>query len=560
MFLIKPFKHLLFIFLLFSVFLFSACSLGDPLARLPKLPDGTLLENYVRPDPIIVATYFPTDAEEKSQFVKHLDTIAPQNSRDLWKYIVSLFPLNSLFEIVGSSFFTDPLPEALLTVWDEKKTGSTEFLMVTVQDDPERIRASLLKQKENPEEAPVPIPITEQDKNIFLEIANEPPLFAVLTGNKLIFASKKEFLAPSGDHSFLQNPDYQNFLRKSPKHFAGYAYAKDTFQKSPSLLVYGAEEDGIFISSIQKKQNHADVNLAKKIPAKNMIFGAEGTNLASMVELEKEILKNTPFFKSLYGDNPFQGLEEKIGLSYEQDIKPFLQKNFAWVMEDQGKIIPAVSLWIDAFDNPQSAEKVFKKVDETLSAFNTVANAVLSAVPPASAEGTETVIQRPFKSPFERKTIDFNGSSLNQIVFIPQDFPQDKMLVPLFENLDETWAFTYGLTKDNLLVFSTRSEFPTNTPGQAHTKTWTDQDLYNELRSHIRGYSKTDHVYFETKPFLDWISRIMELGQDSSALSAKEKRGFKILQKYLAPIQGGIAGTRIKGDMAETKMFIKIGK
>lgn len=513
------------------MFALSACSLGDPLARLPKLPDGTLLENYVRPDPIIVATYFPTDAEEKLQFGKHLNTIAPQNSRDLWKYIVSLFPPNSSFEIIGSTFFTDPWPEALLTVWNEKSTGSTEFLMVTIQDDPERMRESFLKQKETPEETPVPISITEQDKNIFLEIASEPQLFAVLTGNKFIFASKKEFLAPSGDHTFLQNTDYQKFLRKLPKHFSGYAYVKDKFLKSPNFLVYGAEEDGISILYFQKKQNNADVELAKKIPAKNMMFGAEGTNLALLVELEKEILKNTPFFKSLYGENPFQSLEEKIGLSYETDIKPFLQKNFAWVMEDQGKILPAISLWIDASDYSQNAEKVLKKVDETLSTFVTVANVGLSA-----------------EAPLERKTIDFNGSPLYQIVFTPKNFL----------NLDETWAFTYGLTKDNLFVLSTRSEFPTNTPGQAKSKTWADQDSYNELRSHIRGYSKTDHVYFETKPFLDWISRIMELGQDSSALSAKEKRGFEILQKYLAPIHGGIAGTRIKGDMAETKMFIKI--
>lgn len=533
MFPTKSSKHLLFFFFVFLAFALSACALSDPIARLPKLPDGTLLENYVRSDPTIVATYFPTDAEEKSQFSKHLNTIAPQNSRDLWKYVVSLFPPNSSFEIIGSTFFTDPWPEALFTVWNEKSTGSTEFLMVTIQDDPERMREGFLKQKETPEETPIPISITEQDKDIFLEITSEPPLFAVLTGNKLIFASKKEFLASSGDHSFLQNPDYQKFLRKLPKHFGGYAYVEDTSQKSPNFLVYGAEDDGFSISSFQQKQNHADMELAKKIPAKNMMLGAEGTNLAFLVELEKEILKNTPFFKSLYGENPFQGLEEKIGLSYEQDIKPFLLKNFAWVMEDQGKIMPAISLWVDASDNPLNAEKVLKKVDETLSTFVTVANVGLTA-----------------EAPLERKTIDFNGSPLYQIVFTPKNFL----------NIDETWAFTYGLTKDNLFILSTRSEFPTNTPGQAKSKTWTDQDLYKELRSKIRGYSKTDHVYFETKPFLDWLSRIIELGQDSAALSAKEQQGFKMLQKYLTPIQGGIAGTKIKGDLAETKMFIKIGK
>lgn len=563
-----------------SVIFFSSCSFQNPTERLPKTPENIPLESFVPEKSSLVFSLFPTTIKEKALFQKHLGALTQGYENGLTVFLFSKIFSSPFAEKFTAAFVKDNSSPALVAVFpDETKQRGLGFFAASRLQNQEGLRQEFLNLKTDTEK----FTIREEGGKIFFD-QKQPELFGLLHGSYLFLSSSPEFfpdtIPPKNPSHFLNDKKFLEALKKAPTSFSGYAFFQlDTKalpksslfpsflpKEAASIMFFSSEEEGFRLSSfakipddknldplVKESVKGAPISLAEKVISDAPIFYAEGFNFANQLRIQKKVLAEDPFFKIRQGEGFFQDLEKKFGFSFEDELFPVLSRNYAILVEDQGKILPGISLIIDAGAKPSSGEKILKQFDHALSAMVAAVNfAQLQEAEVSNKQGEEKSeqITKSEGPAAEQKSITANGNEFKQIIFYPDRLSQKDSKIPLLGVLNETWEITYGRTNENLLIISTREKFAA-TPLAQHIR-------YAELLPQTKGFLETDHAFLDPEPLVRYGERLVELGKSSGHLTTQQLKGFEVIKKILSPIEGFISGTRRRGKWIENQGFLKL--
>lgn len=585
----SPYRYLILraAVLAILLLLLVSCGFRDPLARLPKTPENIHLESFAPAKSFLVASVFPTSKEEKSMSARHIEAAASAYRFAAPNVLFSKLFQKEIAGILANMVLKIGMPETLFSLQaDETQQNQVTFLAAMRFAETAELRGEFvtLRDLQLPD-----LVIREEGEKIFIEQKN-PQRYGLLIP-PYFFASSSLELLPDAlplntkAGGLIDDKLFLEYLKKAPPAYSGYAYLKvpagqggmsflpGGLNLTPNLPIPGetasiafvsAEQEGFRFSGFAKMPNSKNIDpllresftkaattLTAKIPVQNPALYLEGANLGNQLRIQKKALMDDPFFAVRYGEKFLQNLEKTLGFSLEKDLLPVLSRNYALVLEDQGKILPALSLWIDASANPDGATKIMKQLDSAISSFAALSQMALVKSKQESESGKENDGQ-PATPVFEQKTIDFQGATLKKLIFYPQRFAETQRPTPLFESMNEIWEIIYGLTKDHLIVLSTRSDF-------GGTQPISDLSPYQTLLPLIKGFSQTDHLFVDLQPFIAYAERVMATSELTENFTAEQRQGFEFIKQFAAPFKGLISGMRQKGDWIETQGFLAIG-
>ncbi len=590
--------------ILSAVFLLGACKAADPIQRLSKTPENFPLEVFVPESSAFVVSIFPNSLEQATLLGKHTATVLGQYEKPFMDFVFSKVFSKDIFGRLAP-VFEEKEPSMLVAFFpDETLKTRLGFFAVARTAQQESLRAKLLEPNTadgKDEAGRTDENFTSQDINgkILFE-DKEDRIFGALNASYLFLSTSKELIpadaVPPKKTPLLENKLFREFLKKGPETFTGYSFSsfetsdpKQSLQdfipskffpkNGASMAFFRAEEEGIRTISYLKFPAGKDVDplvsdlskgskigLANRLKSENAIFYAEGFNLGLQLRLQKKLLMEDPFFAVRQGEGFFKNIENRLGFTLEGDLFPVLSKNYAILVEDQGKVMPAVSIYVDAGANPISAKKIFSKLDSAVNSFS----AGLQLAFPAKQEdatqedgkqessgGPEALsvaVPTPPAIPIlTHKEIELYGGKAKQVIFSPKQFAETREIsLPLFEAVDETWEFTYGLTADNLFFVSTRGNFPQTV--------FADNISYKISLPAIKGFDETDHMFLDPAPLTQYASRIAELGKANGKISETQLQGFEVLKNVLQNMQSFVTGVKRKGKFLENQSFAKIGR
>lgn len=536
--------------LIFAIALTSCTSRKD-MEKLARTSDNTALESFVPEDAWFVYSYFPTSETQRLLLKDHSQTIFQGREEALWDIFLNPFLKESLKKAVKHLLLENaPVVYSMSGVGTEVQI---DFRVTFSVKDPQALQKIFEENAESQE-----IMLTKLDAGFSFE-QFDPRFYGKFDG-KFLHLSNNALAFPleenTGDKkSILESKFFKKALKKLSTDRIGYffmqqsentaAIALGTPSDVMSITNVLAEQDGVRLYGFSEIPKHpsrllpnllfANTNtyLDSKIPAKDIVAYIESHHLADLIKFEFEIFKQHPLLKGAFKGDLEEILEKKIGLSFEKDIYPALKKNFAVMLEDQDKILPAISIWADVSSGRKTAEKLVKQLDAALSSFVTLINV---------GSGQELM---------NRRKIMWNGAEITQIAFYPEKYPQDQFPIPLFANLSEEWNLMYGILDSGLLFLTTRAEFPNAMAA--------DDSLYNELKGKVPDFDKTQRSFVSFEPIRNYLTRIVVLGKKSGKISEREITGIDVFWRLISPIRGVISGMRQNGSWMETQTFIKIG-
>lgn len=243
-------------------------------------------------------------------------------------------------------------------------------------------------------------------------------------------------------------------------------------------------------------------NLFRKFPKANPFYYGETANIQEMLKFYLKILKKTENalneqFQKEYPENDTppppksnstmfeEAFEEQTGLDLENDIFSWLDKESGLAIQDNGSLIPSLSLIFNAVSNPTAAAKF--------------ANYIATSIQPLISDNKNINFLK----------LDIPDSTLYQISFnvINLYYGNEKSAEALvLKELVKPIVITFGVTADKLFLISTYPEILTHL-GEGLQE---NADFYSLYSSIPIGNGELG--YLSVKNILNHIKRIADLG------------------------------------------------
>ncbi len=484
-----------------------------------KAKSGFDFEKLLPANTFFTASFQPGDEDERKRFIALWDTVL-QDKKD----VLLPFLADNLAKENGITLKVDDLAKFFGKNFKMSiaLTGNRDIYILYSVDDPSAVR-DIFKRLKGTEI------LTDTKKRFFVELGGEKGNHLGIIGNTVFITNARRDLADDifdrfesiWTDSLYGTGDFRETIAYLKSPFSGYFYVNFNTQKTEDAAVKAirvsagsiqAKPDGLLFDNIilsnkkeLKKTASATLfeafkpSLYKYAPAKNLIAYLEGHHLGNIIL------------------NGFGG----IPLGSE-----ILNKGFAVSISDAYNLLPAISLFVDASEAPDKAKNVLQQLDGAL-------DGVIAAV--------NTTMHVDLSNPvFEKNKL----GNRNLVKIYLNRLPQKDFKIPLLNLLSEPVELSYGMDSNNILFISMLPDFNLENGKNDSVE---NTDLFKKalkLNSSGDGDSggEPGNIFiFDGKIFGNFISRL-----------AKEKIGFEILKKYLAPIKsyvqiGSGNGINIKG-------------
>lgn len=526
--------------------------------RLPLRPtlQGLFFEGLLPPDVSFAMSFHPTDDAERQRFEKIWGMVLQEKKDVLLPFLATTFaqrnqtplPLADLLELFGGNLrFTfavkeNPSADGLHNVFDVYFLFMANNPLAT-RGIFEKLQTAEDQVLENTSEEF--IMSRGKSAKAHIGIVGDVGFLALTTKENVQqlakrFEKRKSLISVD---SLARAKDFRtlaSFLSGPMSGYFIFTPNQSTNTAFPSAMKYFAQNEGVYFESIALPR-HSDKDtifekpifqpstpaLFAKIPVSTPIFFSEMSHMGSL------LLSQWPDLKTNF--------QAWAGFDFEADILPFLDKNAALVLEDEGAVLPALSIWADASEASEKAKTVLAKVDEKMKSWAALGNIAL-----ASAQAGEK------KPIFEMSKLSAPLSGGRLTIFADR-IDQENARIPLLELITEPIEISYGLTPDNLLFFSTLPDFEKRF---AEKKTVENNAFFKLAQS------------WEVKPgslaFIDgaalgsYAERIVNLARTSKRFSGSEEQSYAILKNYLSPFEGFIQVGQGDGASLKGKALLKI--
>jgi len=567
-----------------SMFIFSGCfsPTNIDITNKQQSRQGLAIENYLPKDTLAMITFSTQD----------------KNQREALENIISYFPKNDASNLLETltAEITPKLKQANIN-WKEdlapifndnfkvivgisknpnKQTFNTYIAFTLANVEKTSALLDKIMTKDNGESlikkevfgAKI---IDDDDRRIYSAIYKDT-LLITNSAKKRDEAVKR---IAKKQASILSNEEFKELYKKLPKSHIGMGFVniKSLFSKLENnekiqnsailnaILGEGfalvAEENGLRMDiSVAFDQKSKDFNLAnykyekpymyRDIPGEKLIMYSESSGLKNIIELQLKALENDKTAKENF-EQFKDTIKQSVGLDFDNDILSWMDKGFAFVVQQNKNFIPAISAYIDASSKPRAAKKVLKLIDAGMQ------QAVESILKNAPKELDVTKI-------IKKDSVKLGNSNINRVSFDITTLSDETLLEAGLPSgiFIEPLEIYYGLTDKNYFLFSTYTGLDKD-----YTKTASvaKNPKIKEAQKYIKGYDyQISYISIdELTGYMDNFFGFLQLvnGPISKDVSAS----FEKVKKYIAPIQYVIAGNKKNNkSIAEGTMFVKISQ
>ena len=590
---------------IFSVSLLTFTGCGPEKYQLPeaeKSPQGVSLEDFIPEDAMMALSINTLDKTQREKFenlksyfpskdydnliksalddmnmklsdmgLSYEKDIAPIFSNE-FKGIISMsgnFPVPSKLKKTGTKGTKDPKeavvqPDVIFafTVADTKK--AEELLTKIAEKNSDAVSVKIFEYQG----------LDNEKENMYIALYKDTVVMAN-TANKRFEAVKR---ARNNENSILSNENYKKAIESLPRPNLGVAYinmnrlfteiakADESMMPDKSIIdamqyesfAYLAENDGlkmivqVGMDPNNKKFNidtfpYKDPYLYKNIPGKDLIIYAEAYGIKDIIDLELDMLLTTKEDKEDY-ERIKRLLKSYTDLDLEKDILSWMDKGYSVVLQRNDGIIPGISIYIDAETEPKAAKKTADLID---TAFQQLFDTVMTDGDPLLAKilTKEIVSMGETGDKLNKLSIDFTALTEEELAEV--DIP-----LGLFNEPIEIY---YGLTKNNLFVFSTYTGLADEW-GQKELTVAENPDVKESI-GYLKDYPY-QLSYVNIEELVKYADRFIELMEavKGQKLPKDVAEAIAKAREYLAPIKYLVGGNQKVENIAEGMMFIKMEK
>lgn len=374
--------------------------------------------------------------------------------------------------------------------------------------------------------------------------------------------------------SLLVNKSYQAWAAKAGENigfmFADLAIFADGMMKNVNVeeaeqadrmmemmsvfdgefFVLSAEDDGFRIGGtvgmdmvawrelgLPDLQEQGKSYLYKRLPGKGVVVYSEGSNLKRgldmMIAMYKDIDEVT------YGVAMIKAALAMQKIDYEKDLMAFMDRGFAFSMNQTENLIPSIGLYFDAESSPDGAKKVM--------------NVIYKGIEGLLAEGG---IDDDIMASISHEKVDCGEGECYVFAMDFAKLPEDgrEEMGEAFAN--EKLMMQYGLNENNLAFFTMDSGF---LDGQFDTLE--KNARFAEAMALIPNMDE-QASFIDVRALADFVDGWVQYGLKQSGTEGTEDMSeYETVMEYVRPVQYFVSGAKTtSGGQMEMEAFIKISK
>ncbi|MBN1494113.1 DUF3352 domain-containing protein [Candidatus Peregrinibacteria bacterium] len=565
------------------VLLLSGC--GPSKMQIPeseKSAQGVVLEDFLPENTIMSFSINTHDALQKDKFEKIKSYFPSDDFENLVKS--ALEDLNMELTSSGLTYENDIAPifsDSFKAVFAmsgnlyEKNSDPDIYIAFTIGDE-QKAEALIKTAAERNRNLEIKKPfdflaLDNEKKEMFLALYKDTIL--ITNTSKTRYEALKR--QRNNEPSLLANENFKKAYESLPKPNLGIAYinVQNLFEDLAKLegsdmknvpyinaltfeaFALMAESDGLkMIVQVGFNPDEKNFSLAdfpykepylyKKIPGNDLLIYTEAYGLKEIFDLQTQMLLASEDDRKDF-ENAKKMIKKYVNLDIDKDVLTWMDKGYALVIQRNNDIIPGISFYIDASSDTRGAAKTLEVID---SAFDQLVETL-----------KKESLQVPAGKIIAKETVETNRGNINKVSFNFSDLSKeelDALNLPsgFFTEPVEVW---YGLTRDNLFVFSTLAGLD---EGLNSENTVDKNPLIVEAMGHIKDYPcqlsyiSIDEAVIYAERFIETM--ILIEGEPPKDVS----EGFAKVKEYLAPVKYLVGGNQKVENIAEGMMFIKIGE
>jgi hypothetical protein len=236
----------------------------------------------------------------------------------------------------------------------------------------------------------------------------------------------------------------------------------------------------------------------------------------------------------------------------QKDLYVFMDKGFAFLIRDNGSVVPTAAFVLDASSNPLSAKNVLGKIFNVLERARQSGDAAFAKI--TTHEKKENVgVDYSMKVDMEALI----GTQEEESVF--KDVAGAPVSLQLDYGLDGDDIFYIGLnyfTGAGAHVADEKVVGSQVTQGSG-ANLESDKE-FKKMQEFISGYNN-GVTYFVTAPVLNYADRIVESNAKKGTLSAEDKLLYDNVRQYIVPVKSLIFGNaKATAGSVDTQGFLRI--
>ncbi len=365
-----------------------------------------------------------------------------------------------------------------------------------------------------------------------------------LLSNEMFKKAYEKLQQPYIANLYLNYENYFDLIASLDDAQAYPLMLKEDFDLSIIMAIY-AENDGLKMVALPAYSGKFNIEyhepyLYNGIPGDNLIMYMESYGLKQAVEeaFDKMYEFDEDTRKELRKAELL--IKKTIDLDLREDILSFMDKGFAFVLQRNDSMIPAMSIYVDASSNPESAQKVIDLLDLALQ----------QAYDGMIAEASSDVDINRFLS---KDVVAIGKSEINRMSFDFSTMTEEELLAAGLPSglFTEPIEIYYGLTVNNYLIISTYSGLDKDfgevkTIGE-NAEIIAAREMFKDYPYNL-SYVAVDEAF----KYVDVLFESMEKVQ--GPMDDKAREAYELVKTYFAPIKYMIGVDKVD----ESVGFIKI--
>lgn len=542
---------------IFSIFL-TGCTSKLELHDSEKSQQGVELENYLPTDTVLSFSINMNDEGQKNDFNTLIANFPQENST---KFIEGLFEelemeTEDLFPMFGDS----ARAIIAMSINSENQDDDPNIYLAATIEDQTKLE-TLLETWEKSEQFNEVI-YDNDDEDFYIAIYKD----TVLLTNKKQLRLESLRRMKNNEESLLSNEMFKKAYEKMQKPYIASFYInyenyfefittleetevypvklKENFDLAILMAIY-AENDGFKLISLPAYSGEFNIEyhepyLYNGIPGDNVIVYMESYGLKQAFEevFEKMYEFDEDTSKELRKAELL--IKKTVDLDLREDILSFMDKGFAFVLQQNNTMIPAISIYVDASSNPESAQKVIDLLDAAMQQAYDGMIAEASSNVDINRLLTKDVVEIG-KSEIHKMSFDF--STMTEEELLAAGLPSGLFTEPI--------EIYYGLTVNNYLLISTYTGLDVDF---GEVKTIGDNTEIIAAREMFKDYPYNLSYVSVDKAFeyVDVLFESMEKVQ--GPMDDKTREAYELVKSFLAPIKYMIGVDKVD----ESLGFVKI--
>lgn len=310
-----------------------------------------------------------------------------------------------------------------------------------------------------------------------------------------------------------------------------------------------------------------DTSLIEKIPGESIIFYSSSFDLAGTVQRQMDLFSQKT--GQDFSQNLSAMLQDTVGIDLEEDLYSWMRQGFSFsVHNNEGSIVPGITIAVDASEAPDTAKEVVTKLDAQISGLLTLAGMEDEKFSEAISKDEVSGLHRisvdfakvqEVKAATEEEAPEVEGPAAAEEELVEDlevPLEEAETAPPLFFGyptkmfLGEKLEIWYGVTDSNQFIVSTMLNFPEKYGGGLKAS-----EEFTKASSKVEDYDAVS-FYIETAGLLRYLDNLVNYLESSGEIAEGGEQAYEEFKKYIFPFKSVIVSSSASKYEVEVGGFI----